>query len=268
MRVARLAAMAVLAVVLLLSAFPALVTADPSDEQFRNDIDLPPSLRYPLGTDDLGRNRMARLLHGTRTSLLLAPAAAALSVVLACSIGLAAGGGGRIAVRLFESVADLTGSLPWLLMLIGLRAALPLEASPFATTAITFAMLALLGWAGPARVIRNLAANLRERDFTIQARALGQGGWRFSTKHLLPHVWPVAAAQFWINLPVFILVEANLGLLGMGIPEPYASLGNQLRDLESYQSVMNKPWLLAPAVLLTAVVSASWIISLTAEETA
>lgn len=268
MKPVRLAALALLAAILLVSAFPGLVTADPSDEQFRNDIDLPPSTRYPLGTDDLGRNRMARLLHGTRTSLLLAPAAAALSVVLACAIGLGAGGAGTFRGRVFEGVFDLTGSLPWLLMLIALRAALPLEASPFSTAGITFSMLALLGWAGPARVIRNLTAGLQERDFCLQARAMGQGGWRFSARHLLPHVWPVAAAQFWINVPVFILTEANLGLLGMGVPEPYASLGNQLRDLESYQSVIHKPWLLAPAVLLTAVVSATWIVSLTSEERA
>ncbi len=92
----RLAAMGLLGTILLLSTFPGLVTADPSDEQFRNEIDLPPSSRFPLGTDDLGRNRMARLLHGTRTSLLLAPAAAALSVLLACAIGLTAGSGGRL----------------------------------------------------------------------------------------------------------------------------------------------------------------------------
>jgi peptide/nickel transport system permease protein len=170
--------------------------------------------------------------------------------------------------RLFEGISDLTGSLPWLLVLIALRAALPLEASPLATTAVTFAMLALLGWAGPARVVRNLATGLQERDFVLQARALGLGGPRFSVTHLLPHVWPVAAAQFWVNLPVFILTEANLGLLGMGIPEPYASLGNQLRDLESYHAVTQKPWLLAPAVLLTVLVSAAWVLSLSEEEPA
>src|SRR6187401_2535080 len=117
MRALRLAAMGLLGVILLLSAFPALVTADPSDEQFRNEIDLPPSSRFPLGTDDLGRNRMARLLHGTRTSLLLAPAAAGISVLLACAVGLSAGSGGHLRGRLFEGVSDLTGSLPWLLVL-------------------------------------------------------------------------------------------------------------------------------------------------------
>ncbi len=264
----RFVAAGLLAAILLLSFFPGLVTADPSDEQFRNDIDLPPSRRFPLGTDDLGRNRMARLLHGTRTSLLLAPAAAALSVALACAIGITAASGGRFVNRVFEGVSDLTASLPWLLILIALRASLPLEASPLLTTSITFAMLALLGWAGPARVVRNATAALHERDFALQARALGLGGWRFALRHLLPHVRPVAAAQFWVNVPVFILTEANLGLLGMGIPEPYASLGNQLRDLESYQSVTQKPWLLAPAILLAALVSATWIMSLSAEEPA
>lgn len=266
MKILRIIAGGMLVSILILSFFPALITDDPSDEQFRNDIDLPPGPRYPLGTDDLGRNRMARLLHGTRTSLLLAPAAAALSVAVAAVVGLTAGSRGRVVNRVFEGVSDLTGSLPWLLVLIALRAALPLESSPIATTGITFAMLALLGWAGPARVIRNVAASLQERDYMIQARALGITGWRLAARHQLPHVWPVAAAQFWVNLPVFILTEANLGLLGLGIPEPYASLGNQLRDLESYQAATHKPWLLAPAILLTLLVSAAWVMSLSSEE--
>ena len=95
----------------------------------------------------------------------------------------------------------------------------------------------------------------------MQARALGVPGWRLSTVYLLPNIWPVAAAQFWINVPVFILAEANLGLLGMGVSEPYASLGNQLKELERITAVGDKPWLLAPAVLLTTIVAAMWTVS-------
>ncbi len=261
MKLVRITAAVILALVVLACMFPTLVVADASDEQFRNDTDLAPSIRYPLGTDELGRNRLARLLHGTRTSLLLAPAAALTSVTVAALIGLAAGLGGSWSTRVFEASADLTGSLPWLLLLIALRAALPLDSPPMTTTAITFGLLALLGWAGPARVIRNLAAGLRNEDFVIQSRALGIGGWRFFSRSLFPNVWPVAVAQFWVQIPIFILTEANLGLLGLGVPEPYASLGRQLKDLESYSAVTAKPWLAAPAVLLTALVAGMWLLS-------
>ncbi len=266
MRRLRLASVLMLAMIALACAFPILVTSDPSDEQFRNDIDLPPSVRYPLGTDDLGRNRMARLLSGTRTSLILAPAAALVSLALATLAGVAAGATGPGLVnRVFEGGADLAGSLPWLFVLIALRASLPLDAPPLTTTAVTFALLALLGWTAPARIIRNVTASLRDREFLIQARSLGISPWRLALVHMLPNVWPVAAAQFWINIPVFILAEANLGLLGMGISEPYASLGNQLRELESYTAVSQKPWLLAPAALLTLIVACLWVISMSTQ---
>lgn len=267
MRAARAGAVSVLALIVALCIFPTVITSDASDEQFRNEIDLPPSVRYPLGTDDLGRNRLSRLLTGTRTSLLLAPAAALLSVLVASIIGVIAAVAGGPANRLFESGADLAGSLPWLFVLIAFRASLPLESPPMTTTVITFAVLAFLGWSGPARVIRNMAANLQQREFALQAQALGVSRWRVSTIHLPPNLWPVALAQFWINIPVFILAEANLGLLGMGVSEPYASLGNQLKELDSYTAVSERPWLLAPAVLLLVIVAAMWVISFPRERT-
>jgi ABC-type dipeptide/oligopeptide/nickel transport system permease subunit len=266
MRRARITATLLLIFIFAACLFPSLLTGDASDEQFRNEIDLPPSLKFPLGTDDLGRNRLSRLLTGTRTSLLLAPAAALISVSVALIIGVGAAAAGEPANRIFESGADLTGSLPWLFVLIALRASLPLDAPPMFTTATTFAVLAFLGWAGPARVIRNLAASLQEKDFALQAQSSGISLWRFSTVHLMPNIWPVALAQFWVNIPVFILAEANLGLLGMGVSEPYASLGNQLRELESYAAVSEKPWLLAPAVLLTVIVASMWVVSRPGEQ--
>ncbi|MBC7925105.1 MAG: ABC transporter permease [Bryobacteraceae bacterium] len=265
MKIAKVLAASLLTCVFLLSLFPQLITGDASDEQFRNDINLAPGPRYLLGTDDLGRNRLTRLLSGTRTSLFLAPIAALASVIAAALVGIVAGNGGSLVNRLFEAIADFTASMPWLLLLVALRALLPLDAPPLTATAITFTLLAFLGWPGAARIIRNAVQELKTREFALQARALGVGGWRFSMIHLAPNIVAVAAAQFWINLPVFILTEANLGLLGMGVPEPYASLGNQLRDLQSLQSVTENPTLLAPAVLLTLVVSSLWIISIREE---
>lgn len=261
MKAVRAASAFLLILIAAVCLFPWLLTPDAPDEQFRNDIDLPPSVRHPLGTDDLGRSRLARLLSGTRTSLLLAPVAAMVSVGIAALTAVPAAVTGGVPARLFEAGTDLMGSLPWLFVLIALRAALPLDAPPLAATAATFAVLAFLGWAGPARVIRNLAANLQDRDFILHAHSMGLAPWRIATVSLLPNIWPVAMAQFWINIPVFILAEANLGLLGMGVPEPYASLGNQLRELESYTAVSERPWLLAPAALLTVIVGAMWILS-------
>jgi peptide/nickel transport system permease protein len=197
---------------------------------------------------------------------MLAPAAACISVILATAAGLMAAASGRTLNRMFEFVLDLMGSLPWLFVLIAFRAAMPLDAGPLLITGVTFGLLAALGWAGPARVIRNVTAQIRTQEFVRQAEALGVGRWRLWVVHLLPNLWPVALAQVWVNLPLFILSEANLGLLGLGVSEPIPSLGNQMRELESLSGLTSKPWLLAPVFLLAAVVSLLWLFSHSREE--
>jgi ABC-type dipeptide/oligopeptide/nickel transport system permease subunit len=74
-------------------------------------------------------------------------------------------------------------------------------------------------------------------------------------RHLLPNLRPILLAQFWVSVPVFIVSEANLGLLGLGVSEPMPSWGAMLRELENYTAVLHNPWMLAPAILLIVVVS-------------
>lgn len=244
------AAAAVLVLVAIAACFPATVAGDSYEAQFREHIDEPPSARFPLGTDALGRNRLSRLVYGTRTSLLLAPAAALAGVIVAAMAGLAASSGGPIANRSFEFVVDLMGSLPWLFVLLAMRAMLPLDASPVLVNASTFGILALLGWAAPARLIRNVATTAKNDNWFLQAHACGVHPVRLWVRYLAPVIWPVAAAQVWVNIPVFVLSEANLGLLGLGVAEPAPSLGNLMRELENVHSIPYKPWVLAPVLVL------------------
>ena len=83
----------------------------------------------------------------------------------------------------------------------------------------------------------------------------GCGGWRLLWFHFLPNLKPVLTAQFWILVPVFLLTEANLGVLGLGVAEPMPSWGNLLSELQNYQRIPEAPWILAPAALLVAVVA-------------
>jgi ABC-type dipeptide/oligopeptide/nickel transport system permease subunit len=224
-------------------------------EQFRDALSAPPSARFPLGTDELGRDRFARLLYGTRVSLLLAPAAALLSTVIAALIGGLAGYLGGRWERFMTSGIDLFLSLPWLFLLLTVRALLPLNTSPVMSVTITFLLLGCLGWATPARIIRAGTRTLINSDYLLQARASGISSVRLFWRHLLPNLRPILLAQFWVSVPVFILSEANLGLLGLGVSEPLPSWGTLLRELESYASVLQNPWMLVPAALLVAVVS-------------
>jgi len=222
------------------------------DQQFREFPDASPSRRFPLGTDALGRDRLARLVYGTRVSLLLAPAAALVSCALALAAGGIAGLAGGVAERAILAAADLFLSLPWFFLLLIARASLPLNVSPAISVTIMFLLLGVLGWAAPARVIRASVRELRHADFILFAHASGIAPWRILAAHLAPNLRPVLRARFWIAIPAYILAEATLGMLGLGISEPLPSLGGLLRDLESID-ISSRLWLLAPAVLLAAV---------------
>jgi peptide/nickel transport system permease protein len=224
-------------------------------KQFREAPGAPPSRQHLLGTDEIGRDRFARILYGTRISLLLAPAAALISTLLAALVGGLAGYLGGMWLRLATSLTDLFLSLPWLFLLITVRALLPLNVSPLTSVLITFLILGVLGWAASARVLATSAHSLRSSDFVLQARASGLHGPRLFLIHVLPNLRPVLYAQFWISIPVFILSEANLGILGLGVAEPLPSWGSLLRELEGLVSFRDEPWRLVPLLLLMVVLT-------------
>jgi len=225
------------------------------ERQFRDSPNAGPSRQFPLGTDDLGRDRFSRLIYGTRVSLLLATAAAVLSCAAAAALGGLAGFG--IAEKSILGAADLFLSLPWLFLLLMVRAFLPLNVSPMISVTITFLLLGALGWAAPAKVVRAAVRKLNGSDFMLQARAAGCS--RLVRKHLIPNVMPILWAQLWITIPAYVLAETTLGMLGLGVMEPLPSWGNLLRELEG-GGIAGHPWLLAPVLLLAAVVGSFQVI--------
>ena len=222
------------------------------DRQFREEVSAAPSSAHWLGTDAVGRDRWSRLLYGGRISIVLAPAAALVSVTAALAIGLAAATAGGWCERAAAAAIDLFLSVPWLFLLLTVRGLLPLNASPAISVAVTFGLLGLLGWPGPARVVLSAAKRQLAADYVTLARASGAGPWRIAATHLLPNLAPVTAAQFWTTAPAFLLAEANLSLLGLGISEPLPSWGNLLRELQSVAALAHSPWMLVPLALLVA----------------
>ncbi len=259
-------ACAILLLVLGVSLCATLVAPAGYAKQYREAADAPPSRQHWLGTDDIGRDRFARVLYGTRLSLLLAPAAALLSTLMAALIGGLAGYLGGMFQRAAMTVTDLFLSLPWLFLLITVRALLPLNVSPLISVLATFLILGMLGWTSAARVLCASAASLRDSDFLRQARASGIPGARLFCIHVLPNLKPVLLAQFWISIPVFILSEANLGILGLGVAEPMPSWGSLLKELEGLVSVGEEPWKFVPLILLVAVVTSFQLIVSKQEE--
>ena len=222
--------------------------------QFRELPNAPPSALHLLGTDSLGRDLFARLIYGTRVSLLLAPAAALLATVIAGFFGSLAGLAGGWCERIILAAADLSMALPLLFVLLALRAVLPLSIPPVLSVLATFVLLGALGWPSSLRVVWAASRNLRNSDFLLLARATGCGPWRMILRHILPNLRPVMLAQFWISIPIFVLTEATLSMLGLGVMEPMPSWGNLLRGLEDFSAVKVNPWSLSPLVLLVIVV--------------
>jgi peptide/nickel transport system permease protein len=260
MKVVRVFAIAFLLAVAALSLCAGFIAPDSYAQQYRNIPDAACSPAHLLGTDDLGRDRSSRLLYGTRVSLVLAPAAALLTTLLAGLIGGAAGtAGGRIE-RLFMAATDIFLSMPWLFLLIAVRALMPLNTRPFTSVAITFLLLGILGWAGAARVICSEIHVLRNSDVLLMARACGCGGSRLFFRQIFPNLKPVLAAQLWLSIPTFILAEANLGVLGLGVAEPLPSWGGLLRELEADSLASLQLPHFVPLILLVLTVSSFQII--------
>lgn len=226
-------AMAVLFLILAPSCCVDLFPGVSYSAQHRDLTNAAPSLHFPLGTDDLGRDRLARLIYATRTSLLLAAAAALGTMLVAISAGAAAGYFGGWRDRFVVGLVDLMLSVPWLFLLLAARALLPLNASPESSLVITYALLALLGWAAPARVVRARVRSVRDSGFVLQARAVGCAEGRILLRYILPNLKPILLAQFWTSIPVFVLAEANLGFLGLSAAEPFPTWGTLLRDLQN-----------------------------------
>ena len=255
MKIARLIAIAVLLLTALLVIGAGSIAPAGYEKQFRETPQAAPSAHHPLGTDDLGRDRWARLLYGMRVSLTLAPLAALFTTILAGLVGGIAGYFGGWTERCCKLLIDLFLSVPWLFLLITVRAVLPLNISPESSVAVTFALLGMLGWAASARVICSGAKDLMKSEFVWQAQAAGFSGFKLIRLHLLPNLRGALLAQFWISIPVFIIAEANLGALGLGVAEPLPSLGSLLRELQDVVTLRPEPWRLLPLAVLIVVIS-------------
>lgn len=184
-----------------------------------------------LGTDDLGRDHLARLLYGGRVSLSIALVAALASSFIGVSIGLIAGyyQGGRFGIidDLIMWFITTLNSIPSLLLLILLGSVL----SPSVSTLVL--TLTLISWSGTMRLVRGETLSHREREYVISARAVGAGPIRIMFTHILPNVFSVMIISLALGIGTLILVESALSFLGLGVRPPTPSWGNMLTDAQS-----------------------------------
>ena len=203
-----------------------------------NSVDLlarlePPSSAHPLGTDDLGRDVLARLIQGGRVSLAVGLAGALLAAAIGTGIGLVAGYLGGIVDALLMRLTDLVISLPLLPLLIVLAAVdlgklgLPAQGELAGVVRIVV-LMALFGWTTTARLVRASVLSLRTREFVRAAQAMGAGPGRILVRHILPNAAGPLIVATTLSIGNVILVESVLSFLGLGVQPPVASWGNML----------------------------------------
>lgn len=212
-------------------------------------VDKPASIHL-LGTDEFGRDQLSRLLWGGQISLATGWLAAFLSLSVGLVLGLLAGffGGWRDAVVMRG--AELFLALPWLYLLLAVRAFLPLSLSPHATAVVLIAVIGTVGWARPARLVRGVTLSAKERDFVYAARGFGASSWHLMTRHCLPETYSVLSTQLALLVPQYILAEVTLSFVGLGVSEPAASWGNLLAPLRQVSLLASSWWLALPALLV------------------
>ena len=211
---------------------------------------------YLLGTDATGRDVFSRLLFGARVSMTIGLVGITLSMIIGMIIGGLAGYFGGWFDHLAMRLTELLMAIPGLYLLLALRAAFAQHFSSDEMFLLIIFVLSCIGWSGTARVVRGMALSLRQRAFVLAAETMGQSPWKILWKHILPNTMSYLIVAATLSIPGYILGEAALSFLNIGIQEPSASWGLMLAQAQDMKVFMlNFWWLLTPgfAILLAVV---------------
>jgi len=214
----------------------------------------PPGHVFLLGADPFGRDVLTRLLYGAQISLTVGLVGIAISFTLGLLLGGISGYFGGWVDNLVMRGTELLLSIPGLYLIIALRAVFPVDLPSQQVYLAIVAILAFIGWAGLARVIRGMVLSIRRQEFVAAAEALGVPRLRIIARHILPNTMSFVIVAATISIPGYILGEVFLSFLGVGVQEPSASWGNMLNQARSLRVLTSFPWLLwAPgtAIFLT-----------------
>ncbi|WP_027834706.1 ABC transporter permease [Maritalea myrionectae] len=196
---------------------------------------LPPSAKFWLGTDLLGRDLFSRLVYGAQTSLIIGIVANGAAVTIGAFVGITAGFFRGWIGAILMRFTDLMMAFPALLLAIVLAAIFK------PSLWIVALVIAMVNWVQVARVIYSQAVSLSERDFITAERSLGAGSWRILYHHILPHMVPTLLVWSTLGIATTVLLEATLSYLGVGVQPPIPSWGNIIFENQTYFT--SAPWL-------------------------
>ncbi|KAF0370113.1 ABC transporter permease [Pediococcus acidilactici] len=198
---------------------------------------------YLLGTDYLGRDLLSRIMVGTRVSLFIGIVATFFDLTIGVFYGIISGWRGGMTDTLMQRVIEIISSVPNLVVVI-----LMLQVFKPGMTSIILA-IALTGWVTMARLIRAQTLQLKDQEFVLAARTLGESSVKIAFKHLIPNLSSIIIIQTMFTIPTAIFFEAFLSYIGIGLPAPTASLGTLLSDGQKNLQVL--PYqLLCPAIVI------------------
>ena len=226
----------ILLIILMLAAIfaPFLTHFDPENADI-DSLKLPPGKAHLLGTDGIGRDIYSRILYGARISLAVGLIASLCSLCIGIFFGLIAGYfGGRVDAVLSQFF-DIFLAFPSLILAIGISAVM--------SAGLISAMLAitLVGWAGFARLVRGITLSLKEQTYVEASRALGATPARILSKHILPNTLPLIIVAGSLRVGGFILLEASLSFLGLGVQPPTPTWGSMISLNRAF--INSAPWM-------------------------
>ena len=205
---------------------------------------------FLLGTDINGRDVFSRILFGGRISMTIG----FLALFVLFPIGLLYGGisgyfGGKVDMIMMRFAEGIM-SIPSFYLLIILASVLPSGMTSTQRFLLIVIILALIGWAGFARVVRGMVLSIKEQEYVQAAQAIGASKFRIITKHILPQTTSFVIVAMTLSVPSYILSESGLSFLGLGIQQPDASWGNMLKEAQEFTNILYRPWLLTPGFLI------------------
>ncbi len=227
---------------------PVFAPYDPYAQNTENRR-MPPSFEHWLGTDELGRDVLSRIIYGARISLIIGLVPTSLSMMLGILLGLMAGYLGKWVDNIIMRFADIMLAFPSLLL------AMVVTYTLGSGIVNIFIALSLVNWAGTARIVRAQTISLKEGEMVEGARAIGVSKWKIMFRHILPNCLPSLIVQFTLDIPGSILSESSLSFLGVGAQPPSTSWGLMVTRGKDY--LFTEPWLaIAPGVIILLVVLA------------
>ena len=203
-----------------------------------------------LGTDNLGRDVLSRMLVGTKITLLFSVLAVSASLIIGLSIGISSGYFGGTYDLIAQRITEFALSFPAYPMFFALLALLPRRADEKVVFVLFAAIIVLLRWASISREIRGKTLLIRNLEFVKAARALGASRSRIMLQHIFPNTLSHVIVWTTFSIPEIILVETFLSFIGVGVQHPMVSWGVMLNQILDIQTFANAPWMMAPVAMI------------------